>query len=77
MAQAEIGKRSPTSSRRTRVSAAPRAPIFNPLPDGVAVNVGVKASMEEIERLGSEKAKAFMQGIASVISATNQIRERP
>jgi hypothetical protein len=77
MAQAEIGSRSLKSSRRTRVAAAPRAPIFNQLPRGVAVNAGVKASMEEIERLGPARAAAFMNGIASIISATNQIRERP
>jgi hypothetical protein len=33
--------------------------------------------MEEIERLGPARAAAFMQGIASVLNATNQIRERP
>jgi hypothetical protein len=74
MAQTEIVNRSLKSSRRTRVSAAPRAPIFNPLPAGVALNAGVKASMEEIERLGPARATAFMQGIAKVLNATNKIR---
>lgn len=51
--------------------------MFHPLPDGVNVNVGVRLEMQETVELGPARTAAFMNGIASVINAANQIRERP
>ena len=61
---------------RARNDRKPRFDFSEMCRSKIEGNVAVRASMEEIQALGPERAKAFMEGIAEVIAA-NSGRRKP